>query len=267
MKPPSILIVDDDSRWREVLKNLLAGSGYEVSEAEGEEEALQLIAAQYFDLLLLDYKLGGSGNALGIIKRASEMGLKMGAVIIVTGYPDITIALAAARLGVVEFFNKQDLKDFRARTQQVLEESQGLVDPDAKPVRIFISYTSSDSHVAIGIYHRLKDNGYSPWIDQRDLIAGRNFEREIQKAIKESDFFISCVSVVAVERPFFELETQLAVARHDEIGEPFVLPIRVDESELPAQFVARKLQSLKYSTRDDDWWHRLVRALKTKRVS
>jgi CheY-like chemotaxis protein len=41
MKSPGVLIVEDDPRWREGLKNLLSRLGYSVTESEGEKEALK----------------------------------------------------------------------------------------------------------------------------------------------------------------------------------------------------------------------------------
>jgi adenylate cyclase len=49
-----LLIVDDESSNRELLRRWLARSGYEVSEASGGRAALQMIEDQTFDLVLLD---------------------------------------------------------------------------------------------------------------------------------------------------------------------------------------------------------------------
>lgn len=59
-KPPepiehgNILVVDDIAMNREVLRRLLEKRGYTVTEAAGGEEALLLLQAQSFDLMLLD---------------------------------------------------------------------------------------------------------------------------------------------------------------------------------------------------------------------
>ena len=59
-EPPSgnrtgrLLLVDDESSNRELLRRWLARSGYEVSEAAGGRAALQMIEEQTFDLVLLD---------------------------------------------------------------------------------------------------------------------------------------------------------------------------------------------------------------------
>jgi two-component system, NtrC family, response regulator HydG len=114
-----ILVVDDDERWRKALSGLLANPAYCIVECDGEEQALKAIALQYFDLLLLDYRLG-DGDGLSIMRRAHEMSLLMGAIIVVTGFPDSSVAVTAMELGAVDFFNKGDLKDLRTRVQHAL---------------------------------------------------------------------------------------------------------------------------------------------------
>lgn len=52
-----ILIVDDQSQIRRVLRKILAAKGYEVDEARGGEEALEKIREQKYDLVLLDIKM------------------------------------------------------------------------------------------------------------------------------------------------------------------------------------------------------------------
>jgi CheY-like chemotaxis protein len=50
----SILVADDESDVRMVLRALLAGSGYAVTEAADGQEALDMMAEGKFDLLILD---------------------------------------------------------------------------------------------------------------------------------------------------------------------------------------------------------------------
>lgn len=54
-----ILIVDDDSNFREVTKLALASSGYEISEADSGREALNLARQLRPDLILLDILMPG----------------------------------------------------------------------------------------------------------------------------------------------------------------------------------------------------------------
>lgn len=54
-----ILIVDDNSEIREVLHILLGGEGYTVAEAKNGAEALEMIQADAFDLIILDIMMPG----------------------------------------------------------------------------------------------------------------------------------------------------------------------------------------------------------------
>ena len=120
-----ILVVDDDERWRKALSDVLSDPAYSIVERDGEEQALKAIASQYFDVLLLDYRLG-DGDGLSIMRRAQEMNLAMGAVIIVTGFPDASLVVAAMKLGAVDFLNKGDLKDLRTTVQHALARQANI---------------------------------------------------------------------------------------------------------------------------------------------
>jgi len=54
-----ILPVDDERPIRSILRTVLVARGYDVTEAECGEDALELIASEHFDLVLLDIKLPG----------------------------------------------------------------------------------------------------------------------------------------------------------------------------------------------------------------
>lgn len=54
-----ILVVDDDSQIRRVMRTTLDAQGYEVDEAGSGEKALELLQSEKFDLILLDINLPG----------------------------------------------------------------------------------------------------------------------------------------------------------------------------------------------------------------
>jgi len=58
----TILVVDDDSSARRVLRVTLSGMGYEIVEAARGEEALSLVRANRFDAVLLDIDMPGMGG-------------------------------------------------------------------------------------------------------------------------------------------------------------------------------------------------------------
>ena len=52
-----ILVVEDQPDNRQIIRDMLAETGYEISEAENGEEALAAIAKQRPDLILMDIQL------------------------------------------------------------------------------------------------------------------------------------------------------------------------------------------------------------------
>lgn len=55
-----ILVVDDEPQIRRVMRTTLVAQGYEVVDARSGEEALELLRAERFDLVLMDVNLPGA---------------------------------------------------------------------------------------------------------------------------------------------------------------------------------------------------------------
>jgi two-component system, OmpR family, KDP operon response regulator KdpE len=74
-----ILIVDDEAQIRRVMRTALSGRGYEVGEARSGEEAVEKMATEKFDLVLLDVNMPGMGGleACKVIRGASDVSIIM----------------------------------------------------------------------------------------------------------------------------------------------------------------------------------------------
>jgi two-component system KDP operon response regulator KdpE len=70
-KGARILVVDDERQIRRLLKVALTGHGYEVLEAAGGQEGLQLAVAQRPDLIILDLGLTDT-DGLEVLRRLRE---------------------------------------------------------------------------------------------------------------------------------------------------------------------------------------------------
>jgi two-component system, OmpR family, KDP operon response regulator KdpE len=62
MPPNRVLIVDDESALRHVLSVSLATVGFEAEEAGTGEQALALLGAAHYDVVLLDINMPGKGG-------------------------------------------------------------------------------------------------------------------------------------------------------------------------------------------------------------
>jgi DNA-binding NtrC family response regulator len=102
--PAKILIVDDEETIRCSLEELLTRDGYHVVAVESGESALEQIAAQYFDLALLDLRLGGIGG-LEVLAALREQSLDT-AVIVLTAHGSMDTAIRALRQGAHDYLLK-----------------------------------------------------------------------------------------------------------------------------------------------------------------
>ncbi len=100
----AILVVDDDDAHRTMLKTLIGGWGYAVSQANDGSLAIELVEKQPFDLVLMDIRmLKVSGlEALEEIKRINPAI----PVIIMTAYSSIDTAVAAIKKGAYDYLTK-----------------------------------------------------------------------------------------------------------------------------------------------------------------
>ena len=79
-----ILVVDDQESMRTLLQDMLEVIGYEVTLAEGGEQALEFLESKEFNLVLSDLNMPGmDGSALLRTIKADRTGLP---VVIITGY-------------------------------------------------------------------------------------------------------------------------------------------------------------------------------------
>jgi DNA-binding NtrC family response regulator len=67
-----ILIVDDETRIRDLLRKAFTKAGYEVVSVPSAQQALELIFKEPFDLLLLDVRLSFEESGLSILKKVRE---------------------------------------------------------------------------------------------------------------------------------------------------------------------------------------------------
>lgn len=103
-------------------------------------------------------------------------------------------------------------------------------------LRIFLCHSSKDKEKVRQLYHRLKADGHSPWLDEEDLIAGQHWQREIPKVVRSSDVVIVCISGNAITQAGYihkEISFALDVAEEQPDGTIFLIPLRFEDCEMP----------------------------------
>jgi DNA-binding NtrC family response regulator len=100
----SILVVDDEQPMREACREALSSEGFLLAEAATGRSALELLARQEFDLLLLDLKMP-QVDGMQILRALREQSPGT-ATVVITGYASIDTAVEAMKLGAADFLPK-----------------------------------------------------------------------------------------------------------------------------------------------------------------
>ncbi|HYI96265.1 MAG TPA: sigma-54 dependent transcriptional regulator [Bryobacteraceae bacterium] len=99
-----IVVVDDDSSVRRVLKMQLEEAGYEVALAVDGEEAREIIDERRPKLVITDLRMPSSGG-LDLLRHIRE-GLQETTVIIITAFASVDTAVAAMKAGAYDYISK-----------------------------------------------------------------------------------------------------------------------------------------------------------------
>src|SRR5687768_8872320 len=103
--PSRILVVDDDARVARSLMDVLTHHGHDLARAESGEEALDLLAASPFDLVLLDVRLPGIGGFEACARIRERFGPAL-PVLMLTGDPDEELMRQGYEAGADDFLLK-----------------------------------------------------------------------------------------------------------------------------------------------------------------
>lgn len=116
-----ILVVDDDAGNRDVVRRSLAREGFDVSEAGDGERALQMLAAQSADLVVLDVNLPSIGgfDVLARVRAQNDV-----PVIMVTGRDAETDRVLGLELGADDYVVKPfSPRELASRVRAVLRRT------------------------------------------------------------------------------------------------------------------------------------------------
>ena len=126
----SLLIVDDDSPFRERLARAMEKKGFKVSQAEGVKKGIDFVKKQKPAFAVVDLRLG-DGNGLEVVKEIQNTNSKS-RVVMLTGYGNIPTAVAAIKQGAIDYLAKPADADDVERA--LLAEPNKKADPPENPM-------------------------------------------------------------------------------------------------------------------------------------
>lgn len=132
--------------------------------------------------------------------------------------------------------------------------------PKTNETRIFLSHRSVDKPLVYRYYHTLKALGFQPWLDESDMPAGSNLEREVFKGFVESCTAVFFITENFRDERYLAAEVDYAVMQKRKRGAKFsIVTLRYPNAfpvpELLTPYIYKDV------TNDLDGFLELLRAL------
>ncbi|MBI3455170.1 MAG: response regulator [Candidatus Rokubacteria bacterium] len=153
--PPTrarILIVDDDPVVRETIRDSVGHLGYATREAGSAEEALQEIAKQLPDLILLDVRMPGITGIDLCRQLKADQATHLVPIVLLTAQGELDMRVAGLEAGADDYFTKPvHLRELRARLRALirlkrvveeLEQAENMITTLALTIEARDTYTA-----------------------------------------------------------------------------------------------------------------------------
>jgi two-component system response regulator RegA len=101
---PSILLVDDDERFRSRMARAFEDRGYEVQTADGYDGATAIASDESTEYAVVDLRMPGE-SGLEVVRELHRIDPST-KIVVLTGYGSIATALEAVRLGATHYLTK-----------------------------------------------------------------------------------------------------------------------------------------------------------------
>ena len=125
----SVLIVDDDPMFREVVRMRLAAAGYQTYVAGGAEAGWELVKAHRPDVVLLDLIMPEADGVSVLRRLRADPALAPTPVIVVSGLSFMALTKAAEQLGI-----QSQLIKSRFTLTELVQRVTSLLPDRAPPV-------------------------------------------------------------------------------------------------------------------------------------
>lgn len=123
-----VLLVDDESGQRELLKGFLAKKGYDVYTAASGEEGLENYHASFAPVAIVDMKMPGM-NGIELLGKLKEINPFI-QVIVLTAFGSVETAVLAMKAGAFDYLTKpvSDLEELLVKLDKAAAQNQLIVE-------------------------------------------------------------------------------------------------------------------------------------------
>ena len=134
-----------------------------------------------------------------------------------------------------------------------------------RKLRVFLCHSSGDKPVVRKLHQQLLADGFQPWLDEVDILAGQDWDLEIKKAVRSSDVFVVTLSQSSVDKVGYvqrEIKMVLDLAEEQPEGAIFIIPLKLEDCKVPERL--KRWQWVDYYTDPEAGYQRLVKSLKQR---
>jgi len=131
MKKESVLLVDDEQEFTQVLAQRMESRGAEVDTAATGHEAVEKVKSKSYDAVILDLAMPEM-DGIETLKRLLEDNPNL-QVILLTGHATLPKGVAAIKLGAMDFLEKPaEIQKLMEKIQQAKARRMLLVEKQAE---------------------------------------------------------------------------------------------------------------------------------------
>jgi two-component system response regulator AtoC len=143
----SVLVVDDDADIRALLKDLLTDAGYKARVAKTGGEALEAVAKDLPDLVMMDVKLPDQ-DGLGVLKTLKREHPEL-EVIVMTAFGGSSTAIKAMEQGAYDYVTKPfEIDDLLATLKRVFEHAD--MSSEVSALRLELGKSAAERERIVG---------------------------------------------------------------------------------------------------------------------
>jgi guanylate kinase len=141
-----------------------------------------------------------------------------------------------------------------------------------RPLRVFLCHASDDKEKIRVLYNNLIEQDIDVWLDEENLLPGQHWQNEIPAAVYASDVIIVCLSKNVITKEGYvqkEIRYALDAAKEKPDGTIFLIPVKLEECDVPKQLSHLQWGNLFYKSGsfDEKDYKRLERSLNARAVS
>lgn len=214
--------------------------GYQINVEEGRTKSIEtkivtdaISITQDFDTFVL---LSGDSAFVPLLENLKKQGKRTIVISVKIATNPIMIELTNEFIELPDFLLESVLPNKNSyKSPQQSKQPGAFV--STRTLRVFLCHSSGDKTKVRELYKLLmRENNITPWLDEKDILPGQDWDFEINKAIRETDVVIVCCSRHSINKEGYvqkEITRALNIADEKPEGTIFIIPIKLEECEIP----------------------------------